>query len=134
MAGAAVNKGVTKHCRIFSCKPLQANMTNDVGIITSTKNYNSRIFSGVMGILCIDLLTDMLPAISLAYEKAESDIMLRPPRNPQKDNLVTGKLYFLAYGHIGMIEAAAGFFVYFTIMAEYGFMPDRLIGNYKNAI
>ncbi|XP_066251236.1 sodium/potassium-transporting ATPase subunit alpha-like isoform X2 [Euwallacea similis] len=83
---------------------------------------------GVMAILCIDLLTDMLPAISLAYERAESDIMLRPPRNPRKDKLVTRKLYFLAYGHIGMVEAMGGFFVYFAIMAEHGFMPMRLFG------
>ncbi|KAL1500951.1 hypothetical protein ABEB36_006364 [Hypothenemus hampei] len=83
---------------------------------------------GVMAILCIDLLTDMLPAISLAYERAESDIMLRPPRNPKKDKLVTRKLYFLAYGHIGMIEAMGGFFVYFAIMAEHGFMPMKLFG------
>lgn len=82
-----------------------------------------------MAILCIDLLTDMLPAISLAYEKAESDIMMRPPRNPKKDKLVTRKLYFLAYGHIGMIEALGGFFVYFAIMAENGFMPMRLFGK-----
>ncbi|XP_049820782.1 sodium/potassium-transporting ATPase subunit alpha isoform X3 [Aethina tumida] len=83
---------------------------------------------GVMAILCIDLLTDMMPAISLAYEKAESDIMLRPPRNPKKDKLVTRKLYFLAYGHIGMIEALCGFFIYFAIMAENGFLPSKLIG------
>ncbi|EEZ98712.1 sodium/potassium-transporting ATPase subunit alpha [Tribolium castaneum] len=83
---------------------------------------------GVMAILCIDLLTDMLPAISLAYEKAESDIMQRPPRNPKTDNLVTRKLYFLAYGHIGIIEATCGFFIYFAIMAEHGFMPLQLFG------
>nr|CAI5821921.1 unnamed protein product [Callosobruchus analis] len=76
-----------------------------------------------MAILCIDLLTDMLPAISLAYEKAESDIMSRPPRNPKKDKL----LYFFAYGHIGMIEALAGFFTYFAIMAENGFYPSKLL-------
>ncbi|KAF7274509.1 hypothetical protein GWI33_012840 [Rhynchophorus ferrugineus] len=70
----------------------------------------------------------MLPAISLAYERAESDIMLRPPRNPRKDKLVTRKLYFLAYGHIGLIEAMGGFFVYFAIMAEHGFMPMQLFG------
>lgn len=81
-----------------------------------------------MAILCIDLLTDMLPAISLAYEKAESDIMLRPPRNPTKDKLVTSKLYFLAYGHIGIVEAVCGFFVYFAIMAEHGFKPMKLLG------
>lgn len=86
---------------------------------------------GVIAILCIDLLTDMLPAISLAYEKAESDIMSRPPRNPSRDNLVGGKLYLLAYGHIGMIEAMAGFFTYFVIMAEHGFFPEKLIGLRK---
>lgn len=86
---------------------------------------------GIIAILCIDLLTDMLPAISLAYEKAESDIMLRPPRNPNRDNLVNVKLYFLAYGHIGMIEAMAGFFTYFAIMAEHGFFPEKLIGLRK---
>ena len=32
-------------------------------------------------ILLIDLGTDLLPAISLAYEEAESDIMQRPPRD-----------------------------------------------------
>lgn len=81
---------------------------------------------GVMAILCIDLLTDMLPAISLAYESAESDIMLRPPRDPKKDKLVTTKLYFLAYGHIGIVEALCGFFIYFTIMGEHGFTPSML--------
>lgn len=43
---------------------------------------------GTIAILCIDLGTDMLPSISLAYETAESDIMKRAPRNPAKDKLV----------------------------------------------
>lgn len=36
----------------------------------------------VMAILIVDIGTDMVPAIALAYEKAESDIMKRRPRNP----------------------------------------------------
>ena len=68
---------------------------------------------GAVTILCIDLGTDMVslfppkssgiedlwekkmaflfqfPAISLAYESSEADIMKRKPRNPFKDNLVT---------------------------------------------
>merc|ERR1711998_727512 len=32
-------------------------------------------------ILCVDLGTDMIPAISMAYETPESDIMARDPRN-----------------------------------------------------
>jgi len=34
----------------------------------------------------------------------------------------------MAYGQIGMIQASAGFFTYFVIMAENGFMPLNLLG------
>jgi hypothetical protein len=37
----------------------------------------------------------------------------------------------MAYGQIGMIQAAAGFFVYFVIMAENGFLPKELFGIRK---
>merc|ERR1711953_1202422 len=83
---------------------------------------------GTVTILCIDLGTDLVPAISLAYEKAESDIMKRPPRNPFTDKLVNERLISLAYGMIGMIQASSGFFTYFVIMGENGFRPGYLIG------
>merc|ERR1712001_798395 len=83
---------------------------------------------GTVTILCIDLGTDMVPAISMAYEEAESDIMKRMPRNPFTDKLVNERLISMAYGQIGMIQASAGFFVYFVIMAENGFWPSRLFG------
>merc|ERR1719264_2178624 len=86
---------------------------------------------GTVTILCIDLGTDMVPAISMAYEKAESDIMKRPPRNPFTDKLVNERLISMAYGQIGMIQASAGFFVYFVILAENGFRPDILFGLRK---
>lgn len=38
------------------------------------------------------------------------------------------RLISMAYGQIGMIQAAAGFFVYFVIMAENGFLPNKLFG------
>lgn len=44
---------------------------------------------GTITILFIDLGTDIIPAITLAYESTEGDIMLKPPRNMQKDKLVT---------------------------------------------
>merc|ERR1711874_472653 len=83
---------------------------------------------GTVTILCIDLGTDMVPAISMAYEFAGSDIMKRPPRNPFTDKLVNERLISMAYGQIGMIQASAGFFVYFVIMAENGFLPMDLFG------
>jgi sodium/potassium-transporting ATPase subunit alpha len=79
-------------------------------------------------ILAIDLGTDMYPAISMASEGAESDIMVRPPRDPVKDNLVTLKLLQYTYLQIGMIQAAAGFFCYFVVMSDCGFWPGLLPG------
>ncbi|KAK2518253.1 hypothetical protein Q9233_012764 [Columba guinea] len=83
---------------------------------------------GTVTILCIDLGTDMVPAISLAYEAAESDIMKRQPRNPRTDKLVNERLISMAYGQIGMIQALGGFFTYFVILAENGFLPGTLVG------
>uniref|UniRef100_A0A6A7FNN5 Sodium/potassium-transporting ATPase subunit alpha n=1 Tax=Hirondellea gigas TaxID=1518452 RepID=A0A6A7FNN5_9CRUS len=83
---------------------------------------------GTVTILCIDLGTDMVPAISLAYEEPESDIMKRQPRDPFNDKLVNQRLISMAYGQIGMIQALAGFYTYFVIMAENGFLPPFLFG------
>ena len=47
---------------------------------------------------------DQVPAISLAYEQAESDIMKRMPRDPEGDRLVNQRLIGVAYGQIGMIQ------------------------------
>ncbi|KAH9408569.1 Sodium/potassium-transporting ATPase subunit alpha-1, partial [Tyrophagus putrescentiae] len=90
--------------------------------------FNVPLPLGTVTILCIDLGTDMVPAISLAYEQAESDIMKRQPRDSQKDKLVNERLISVSYGQIGMIQAAAGFFAYFVIMAEHGFTGWSLFG------
>jgi len=83
---------------------------------------------GTVTILCIDLGTDLLPAISLAYEQAESDIMKRNPRNKFTDKLVNERLISMAYGQIGMIQALAGFVCYVVILMQNGFLPADLIG------
>merc|ERR1712227_107469 len=48
------------------------------------------------------------------------------------DKLVNERLISMAYGQIGMIQASAGFFVYFVIMAENGFRPSKLFGIRKD--
>lgn len=79
-------------------------------------------------ILGIDLGTDMVPAISMAYEKSEADIMKRPPRNAKIDRLVTKKLIHLAYFQIGIMQAMSGFYVYMLVLNDYGFPPHILQG------
>merc|ERR1711871_1211347 len=85
-------------------------------------------------ILCIDLGTDMVPAISMAWENAEADIMKRKPRNAKTDHLVTNKLVCFAYLQIGIVQATAGFYAWMTILADYGFVPSVLpgLGAYDN--
>ena len=77
--------------------------------------------------LCICVGTDIYPAISLAYEESEFDIMTRKPRK-MDDHLVSGRLLCHAYGQMGEIATAAGFFCYFVIMQVYGYSPMTLFG------
>jgi len=78
-------------------------------------------------ILCIDIGTDMVPAISFAYENPELDIMERLPRSPKRDHLVQTKLVSFAYFQIGVIQALAGMFVYFYVLNDYGIRPSTLM-------
>merc|ERR1719410_563141 len=79
-------------------------------------------------ILLVDLGTDLAPAISMAYEGKEADIMDRAPRNPEVAKLVTWRLVSFAYLQIGMLQALAGFYAYFTVLHGYGFQPGHLLG------
>jgi len=78
-------------------------------------------------IIFIDLGTELLPAISLAYEKAEADIMHRPPRS-KNDALVSFQLLSFSYLQMGVTECLACFFGYFTVFFYYGFTPHSLVG------
>ncbi len=66
-------------------------------------------------ILAIDLGTDIVPALGLGAERPETDVMHKPPR-ARSERLLTRNLLGMSYGIIGMIQAAAGFFSYFTVL------------------
>jgi sodium/potassium-transporting ATPase subunit alpha len=81
-------------------------------------------------VLTIDLGTELGPAISLAYEKAESDIMDRPPRDPKKDRLVSAPLLIYAYIVAGAFVSAGCMGAYAIVYHQNGirlsdfFAPD----------
>ena len=56
-------------------------------------------------ILLIDVVTDVWPAFALGYERAEMDIMKRPPRDKERDRILDGRLVGFAYGQIGCLQA-----------------------------
>eukprot|EP00033_Pygsuia_biforma_P002503 GCRY01002773.1.p1 GENE.GCRY01002773.1~~GCRY01002773.1.p1 ORF type:complete len:1058 (+),score=237.52 GCRY01002773.1:171-3344(+) len=79
-------------------------------------------------ILCVDLGTDMVPAISLAHETAESDIMERAPRT-KDDKLVTARLVSFSYFQIGIVQALAGFFTWLVVLGDFEIPPWCIFGN-----
>ncbi|KAJ8384478.1 hypothetical protein AAFF_G00204990 [Aldrovandia affinis] len=83
---------------------------------------------GCITILFIELATDIFPSVSLAYEKAESDIMHMKPRNPRRDRLVNEALAVYSYFQIGAIQSFAGFTDYLTAMAQEGWFPLICVG------
>ena len=86
------------------------------------------LFLPIMFVIAVDIGTDLLPGISFAYERAESDLMLRPPRNPERDRLVSAKLVSFAYLQLGVMQALGAFYAAVVIMADEGIHPDSLVG------
>ncbi|XP_028170682.1 sodium/potassium-transporting ATPase subunit alpha-like [Ostrinia furnacalis] len=80
----------------------------------------------LMLILIVNVGTDLLPAMSLAYEDSEEDIMSIPPRK-QSDHLVTRVMIYMAYFQIGLIQFFAGMYAYFVVFAQDGFFPSSLM-------
>ncbi|KAI9681771.1 MAG: hypothetical protein M1829_000516 [Trizodia sp. TS-e1964] len=90
--------------------------------------------SFLMIVICC--FTDCAAATTLSYEKPESDVLRRPPRNPRKDRLVDWRLIFHAYLFIGVFEALPSFAmsywyaqrngVPFSVLAlRYGELPPE---------
>ena len=71
-------------------------------------------------VLTIDLGTEMGPAISLAYESPEANLMDRRPRDPLKDRLVSPRLLFYSYITSGSIITVACALAYNFIYQSHG--------------
>jgi sodium/potassium-transporting ATPase subunit alpha len=81
----------------------------------------------VLLVLAIDLGTDMAPAIALAAEPAETDVMALPPR-PRGQRLLSRSLLVSSYLILGLVEAAAGFAAYFFVLRGGGWHPGVALG------
>lgn len=77
-------------------------------------------------ILTIDLFTELAPAVSMAYEPSEADVMNKPPRNAQKDRLVTWQVVMYCTLQAGVIETAACLVGFFLVFAHYGIPASQL--------
>ncbi|KAJ1923934.1 hypothetical protein GGI13_001737 [Coemansia sp. RSA 455] len=77
--------------------------------------------------LVINTITDVWASTMLIHEEPEHDILLHPPRDPQKESLVDLKFFMQAYGFIGVIETVTGHFMFFlSIYLQSGIGPSSI--------
>lgn len=81
----------------------------------------------VLQILAIDLGTELLPALALGREKAEPDVMSRPPR-PRSEPLITGRLLARAWALMGVISAVLALAAFFAVLLAGGWSPGAPVG------
>ncbi|MBW7852442.1 MAG: cation-transporting P-type ATPase [Rhodospirillales bacterium] len=78
----------------------------------------------VVQILAVDLGTDMLPAIALAAERPDSEVMDRPPRR-RNQRLLDGPLLARAYLWLGPQQTVAAMTAFFLVLAGGGWHYGR---------
>ena len=83
-------------------------------------------------ILSIDLGTELAPAISMAYEYAEDDIMERAPRDTKNDRLCSFRTLSYAYLQASWFEVAFALVAYFAVFLKYSVQGDELVGISNN--
>ena len=90
----------------------------------------------IIHILCIDLGTDMVPALGLGAEAPEPGLMRKPPRS-RTDHLWDAALLLRAYLFLGVMEAAAGMSLFFLVLHfggwTYGELPAASDPLYRQA-
>lgn len=84
--------------------------------------------SFLMIIICC--FTDCAVAITLAFEKPEADVLLRPPRNIKKDRLVDWRLLLQSFGFIGILECTSSFAVSYWYLQRNGIAFSALWFSY----
>jgi len=83
--------------------------------------------------LAIDLVTELAPATSLAFEKPEANIMNVPPRNVHNDKLTNFSALFYAYAIAGFGITGGCYYSFFRIFNSYGISASDLFNpNIQN--
>lgn len=87
--------------------------------------------------ILICAVTDVLPALSLAYESPESGLLSRPPRDVRKDHLVDWRLLFHAYAVLGLMESTCAMAMAFWYLQRQGLYFSDLVlayGGYQGSV
>lgn len=84
---------------------------------------------GSMLALCVDLITELLPATSFVFEKEEAVIMTQPPRNMKTDRLTSFQLLGYSYFQAGLIVTGGCLFHFFRAFQHNGVSAVDVMNN-----
>jgi Ca2+-transporting ATPase len=117
------------------------NIRKSVHFLTSTNLSEILLVLGAVGsglgqplnamqLLWINLLTDVFPALALSVEPPEPDVLLTPPRDPDKSIISNADLK--RYGFESLTISAATMATYGYGIARYGFGPQASTMAFMN--
>ncbi|HVA09374.1 MAG TPA: cation-transporting P-type ATPase [Acidimicrobiales bacterium] len=81
----------------------------------------------VMQLLAFDVGTETLPALALGRERAEQDIMERPPRSRQ-EGVIRPAMVLRAWLFLGLIAATLEMAAFFYTLLDAGWRPGAPVG------
>lgn len=114
--GRATYANVRKGIRFL----LATNLSEILVVLAATAIGAGTLLSPIQ-LLWINLLSDVLPAIGLALEPAENDVMMQPPRDPREPIIRSGDMPRLA--REGGIIAAGSLAAYYCGILRHGASP-----------
>ncbi|MGE3910197.1 MAG: cation-translocating P-type ATPase [Chloroflexota bacterium] len=79
---------------------------------------------GVLQVLCLDVLTDQIPALALGIEPPGEDVPREPPRDQR---LLDRSVLFRVFGVLGPAEAAVEMAAFVTVLWMAGWRPGGLL-------
>ncbi|KAF7289881.1 Calcium ATPase transmembrane domain M-containing protein [Mycena indigotica] len=81
--------------------------------------------------VCFSMTNDVVMSIPLMYEKPESDLMLRKPRNARTERLTDWRFFFQIYLFIGLMMWPCAMAMWFYWMSLQGLGFHDVIGVYN---
>jgi magnesium-transporting ATPase (P-type) len=75
---------------------------------------------GVLQILCLDIGTDLLPALALGSERPSRSVLKRPP---ERRHIMDRLLFLRAFAVLGPVEAAFEMAAFCAVLAAAGWRP-----------
>ena len=97
---------------------LATNLAEVISIFVVSVFFHSLGFLSSSQLLWINLITDSFPVLALGVEKAEKNVMDKPPENPKKS--LFSKASYTSIFYYGIVQTAIVLTVFFTVNGRLG--------------